>query len=65
MCFKIIILWQNLCTNQFLLQNIHKIQQILRLVISDIIHCIRRDWQTILSIAKIVSMMILFLTFPI
>ena len=50
MHFKIVISRQNFCPNQFLLQNIHKIQEIFRLIITNIINCIRWNRQTIFSI---------------
>ena len=49
MSLKVIILWEDFGTNQLLLQDIHKSQQVLRLVITDIIDRIRWNWQSILT----------------
>ena len=43
MIFKVIIFQEYPRTNQFLLQNIHKIQQIFWVLISDIVYGIRRN----------------------
>lgn len=51
MGIKIIILRQHSCTDQLLLQDVHKLQQILRLAVSDIVNRIRRNRQTILAIS--------------
>ena len=50
MCFKIIIFRQNTSTNQFFLQNLYKVQQIFRVLVADVINCIRRNGQTIFTI---------------
>ena len=50
MCFKIIIFRQNTSTNQFFLQNLYKVQQIFRVLIADVINCIRRNRQAIFAV---------------
>ena len=49
MTVKIIIFRQNSRPDQFLLQNIHKLKQILRMIISDIVYRIRWNRQSIFS----------------
>ena len=51
MCFKVIIFRQHFCPNQFFLQNLYEIQKVLRILIANVVDCIRRNWQTIFSIS--------------
>ncbi len=50
-CFKVIIFRQHFCPNQFFLQNLYEIQKVLRILIANVVDCIRRNWQTIFSIS--------------
>ena len=47
--FKIVVFRKNSGMNQFLLQDLHKIEQVLGLVIAYIIYGIGRNGQTILT----------------
>ena len=48
MCFKIIIRRQNPCPDQLLLQDVHKLQQILRMAVSNVVNCIRWNRKPVL-----------------
>lgn len=49
-CLKIIILWQHPCPDQLLLQDIHKVLQVLWLVISNVTNGIGRNRKTVLTV---------------
>ena len=55
MRFEIEVLRQNTCANQFFLQNLHKIQKILRLSSTYIIYSIWRNGQSILTLLALRS----------
>ena len=50
MRLKVIVLWQHTGTNQFLLQDAYKLQQVLRMRVADIVNLVWRDRQTVLTI---------------
>ncbi len=56
MILEIVIFRQNLCMNQLLAQNLYEVQQVLRVLIADVVNCIRRNWQTILTILLVRSL---------
>ena len=47
---KVVIGRQNPGGNQLLLQNVHEIQQIFRILVADVVHRVGRDGQTILAV---------------
>ena len=42
-CFKVVIFRQDTSTDQFFLQNLYEVQQIFRVLITNVINCIRRN----------------------
>ena len=50
MCSKVVVFGQHFGSYQFLLQGLHEVQQIFWLSSSNIIHCVRRDGQTVFAI---------------
>ncbi len=49
MDFKVVILGKYPCSKQFLLQRLHKVQEVLKLAATDVIDIIRRYRQTVLA----------------
>ena len=50
MSLEIVIFRQHLCTNKLLAQNLHKVKQVLWILIADVVNCIRRNRKTIFTI---------------
>ena len=50
MSLEVVIFRQHSGTNQFFAQNLHKVQQVFRILIPNVVNCIRRNRQTILAI---------------
>ena len=50
MAFKVVVYRQNTNTDKFFLQNLHKVKEVLRLVVAYIIYFVRRNRQTIFSV---------------
>ena len=50
MCLEIIVRRQYTGTHQLLRQNLHKVQQVLRIGVADVVNCIGRNGQPILAI---------------
>ena len=57
MRLEVVVFGQHASAHQFFLKNRDKVEEILRRVIADVIHLVRRNWKTVFSVLLLGGML--------